>query len=137
MNANLSVKIGKTYRKSFEAFVKESGYETISNVEIGEKIDGTPMKADLVIHPNRKRRTVIFFRTQTVSGTAENKVPFDAINADHAAGKNDKVYLVLAGKGWGLKKKKFFTTELSKKIGIRVKVVSEADFRTLVVRKAV
>jgi hypothetical protein len=55
----------------------------------------------------QNRNILISLKWQEVSGTAEQKVPFEAICLAHAIrseeGKYDKAYLVLGGPGWSLR----------------------------------
>lgn len=134
---NMAMTTGKTYRHTLSAFMRECGYDVAEDMPVGEKIDGNIMKAQCVINPNRKRRTLVFVRTQTVRGSAENRVPFDVINIADNMKAGEKAYLVLSGKGWQLEKKKFFVERLAKIMGAKIKIVSEADFRMSAVRKAV
>jgi hypothetical protein len=134
---NMAVETGKTYKAALNSFVRECGYSVAENVIVGEKIDGSTMKASLVLRPDKKRRVLVFVRTQTVSGSAEDKVPYDLLNADKVRNKGEKAFLVLSGKGWSLEKKKFFVTSLGRKLGSSVKVLSESDFRSMIVRRVV
>ena len=134
---NMAMETGKTYKAALNSFVRECGYSLAEDVVVGEKIDGSKMKASFVIRPERKRRVLVFVRTQTVSGSTEDKIPYDLLNAEKVRSKGEKAFLVLSGKGWSLEKKKFFVSSLGKKLGSRVHVVSESDFRSMIVRRAV
>jgi hypothetical protein len=80
------------------------GYSYQTQVRIGLRIGGGSHVVDLVA----KKNSVTFLisvKWQQVSGTAEQKVPFEVICLEVAlsTGKYDKAYVVLGGNGWKLR----------------------------------
>lgn len=83
------------------------GYTYQKQVDIGARLGGGRHKVDvLAIDPNG-RKLLISLKWQQVSGTAEQKVPFEAICLAHSILSNPsrfhKAYLVLGGGGWRLR----------------------------------
>ena len=85
------------------------GYFYSTGVNIGRRLDVGRHIADVVAEagPNRY---LISLKWQQVSGTAEQKVPFEVICLSEAVreGEFNKAYLVLGGDGWKLRD--FYTT---------------------------
>ena len=126
---SLANKTGRVYRNTLCDFVEECGLQT-SDGSSSEGIDGVPVSPDFTIG-----RVSVFVKTQTGPGTAEDKVPYVALNAEASVGRKGSAVIVLCGKGWTLAKKQFFTGKMTRKLGLRrVRVMSEADFRREVVR---
>ena len=76
---------------------------------IGKRLGGGAHYADVVAEKNG-RHFIVSLKWQQVSGTAEQKVPFEVLClADAiATGGFEKAYLVLGGEGWKLRT--FFTS---------------------------
>ena len=85
------------------------GYEVRRQVIIEDRPGGGTHKVDAVASKNN-RHFLISLKWQQVSGTAEQKVPFEVICLSNAVrtGNYDKAYLVLGGEGWTLRD--FFTS---------------------------
>jgi hypothetical protein len=82
------------------------GYEFRRQVVIGQRLGGRKHQVD-VLATAPGGSIPISLKWQQVSGTAEQKVPFEIIclaEAVHKSeGKFKKAYLVLGGEGWTLK----------------------------------
>ena len=85
------------------------GYEVERQVAIEDRPGGGGHKVDAVASKDN-RRYLVSLKWQQVSGTAEQKVPFEVISLVNAVrlGKYEKAYLVLGGGGWTLRD--FFTS---------------------------
>ena len=86
--------------------LRKGGYSHDVQVNIGTGIGGTKHYVDTVAEKDG-RKFLISLKWQQVSGTAEQKVPFEVISLVQAildAGDEDsKAYLVLGGEGWKLR----------------------------------
>ncbi len=91
--------------------LERGGYEYFRQVDIGERLGGGKHIVDLVAYNQAGRGYLLSLKWQQTSGTAEQKVPFEAmclieaVLADRA--RYDKAYLVLGGPSWSLRD--FFT----------------------------
>ena len=85
------------------------GYSSERQVIIGTRPGGRQHKVDLVAERNGKK-WLVSMKWQQVSGTAEQKVPFEVICLAEAvqSGQWDGAYLVLGGEGWTLRE--FYTS---------------------------
>jgi len=106
------------------------GYKYQIQVNIGKRLGGGRHIVDAVAEKN-DRRWLVSMKWQQVSGTAEQKVPFEVISlaeiviSDHY----DGAYLVLGGPGWSLRE--FYTGGgLQKHLAHadKVKIVTLEDF---------
>jgi hypothetical protein len=84
--------------------LERGGYSYETQVRIGTRIGGGSHIVDLIA----KKNDAIFLisvKWQQVSGTAEQKVPFEVICLEEAltTGKYEKAYVVLGGSGWKLR----------------------------------
>ena len=89
--------------------LERGGYAVSQQVIIEDRPGGKTHKVDAVATKD-SRRFLISLKWQQVSGTAEQKVPFEVISLAHAlnTGRYDRAYLVLGGEGWTLRN--FFTS---------------------------
>jgi hypothetical protein len=80
------------------------GYESETQVVIGNRLGGRTHKVDVVARKD-DRRILVSLKWQQTSGTAEQKVPFEVICLAEAVegGVGAKAYLVLGGEGWTLR----------------------------------
>jgi hypothetical protein len=84
--------------------LKRGGYIYVTQQQIGERFGGGKHFVDVVAE-KEGHKYLVSLKWQQVSGTAEQKVPFEviclaeAIRADGFA----KAYLVLGGEGWKLR----------------------------------
>jgi hypothetical protein len=84
--------------------LEQGGYEVHQQVLIENRPSGRPHKVDAVATKDNQR-FLVSLKWQQVSGTAEQKVPFEAICLADAirTGHYAKAYLVLGGEGWTLR----------------------------------
>ena len=91
---------------------------------------------DVVAKAPDGKRILISLKWQQVSGTAEEKVPYEVISLYEALtqGHGDKAYIVLGGPGWRLRD--FFLSEkfleyFREGLADKLRVVSLEDFLAL------
>jgi len=82
----------------------QGGYTYKIQVNIGQRLGCGQHFVDVIAEKNA-RRILISMKWQQVSGTAEQKVPFEVICLLEAleSGNYGKAYLVLGGEGWTLR----------------------------------
>lgn len=88
------------------AALRSGGYEVTSQVHIGSRLGGTRHIVDYVVKDTAARTILISVKWQQVSGTAEQKVPFEAICLADALANDPRysaAFLVLGGPGWRLR----------------------------------
>jgi hypothetical protein len=80
------------------------GYKSEPHVTIGKRLGRGRHIVDIVAEKNG-RRFLVSLKWQQVSGTAEQKVPFEVICLAEALGLGTftRAYLVLGGEGWSLR----------------------------------
>lgn len=80
------------------------GYQYERQVKIGTRLGGGAHLVDVVATDHNGRRFLVSLKWQQVSGTAEQKVPFEVLCLSEAIHENtgmfDRAYLVLGGPGW-------------------------------------
>jgi len=90
--------------------LEHGGYEYHQQEVVGTRLGGGRHKVDVLAWSPTKA-FLVSLKWQQVSGTAEQKVPFEAICLADAVlaseGRLTKAYIVLGGPGWKLRK--FFT----------------------------
>ncbi|HEU0072516.1 MAG TPA: PD-(D/E)XK nuclease superfamily protein [Dehalococcoidia bacterium] len=104
-------KKGTTTGAVMEAMVlpalEQGGYEYFRQVVIGERLGGGKHIVDLVAYNAEGRGYLVSMKWQQTSGTAEQKVPYEAMCLIEAAlsdpGRYAKAYLVLGGPAWTLR----------------------------------
>lgn len=86
--------------------LEKGGYSHRMQVDVGQRIGGGRHRAD-VVATKGDEEIIISLKWQQTSGTAEQKVPFEAICLIEAVqdpeNKATKAYLVLGGAGWKLR----------------------------------
>ena len=84
--------------------LRQGGYDVRRRVPIGDRLGRGKHIVDLLAEKN-DGRFLISLKWQQVSGTAEQKVPFEVICLVEAmeGGAFNKAYLVLGGEGWKLR----------------------------------
>jgi hypothetical protein len=84
--------------------LNRGGYNFKTQVNIGQRPGGRKHKVDIVAERDEEK-ILISLKWQQISGTAEQKVPFEIICLANALQKGDydKAYLVLGGTGWTLR----------------------------------
>jgi PD-(D/E)XK nuclease superfamily protein len=110
--------------------LKRGGYEYVTQVNIGKRLGGRRHIVDAVVE-RRGRKWLVSMKWQQVSGTAEQKVPFEVICLAEAVlpGSYEGAYLVLGGSGWSLRD--FYTGDgLRRHLANtdRVRIVTLEDF---------
>jgi hypothetical protein len=87
----------------------QGGYKYKVQVRVGERLGCGSHFVDSGIEKDG-RQFLLSVKWQQVSGTAEQKVPFEVICLVEVleTGKYDKAYLVLGGEGWKLRN--FYTS---------------------------
>jgi len=81
------------------------GYKSEKQVVLGCRPGGRTHKVDAVASKEGGARIVVSLKWQQVSGTAEQKVPFEVMCLAEVVncGTCEKAYLVLGGDGWTLR----------------------------------
>jgi len=84
--------------------LERGGYRQQKQVNVGTRLGGGRHMVDAVAEKDGKR-WLVSLKWQQTSGTAEQKVPFEAICLAEAiaTGGYDGAYLVLGGEGWTLR----------------------------------
>lgn len=87
------------------------GYRYETQVNIGSRLGGGRHVVDVLAEDSAGNKIIISLKWQQVSGTAEQKVPFEAMCLAETVSASDndydKAYLVLGGGGWKLRE--FYT----------------------------
>ena len=87
--------------------LEQGGYTYKMQVHIGTRIGGGRHKVDVVASDDQGRNWLVSLKWQQVGGTAEQKVPFEAISLAEAIRESgdryEKAYIVLGGPGWKLR----------------------------------
>ena len=91
--------------------LERGGYEYFRQVDIGERLGGGKHLVDVVAYDIDGHGYLISMKWQQTSGTAEQKVPFEAMCLVQAVlaepERYRRAYLVLGGPSWKLRE--FFT----------------------------
>jgi len=84
--------------------LEKGGYSYKSQIHIGKRFGGGSHFIDIVAE-KAGDRFLISMKWQQVSGTAEQKVPFEVICLEEAlkTGEYDRAFVVLGGDGWKLR----------------------------------
>src|SRR3990170_3752567 len=105
---------GAVLEKMVLPALRHGGYTVTTQVHIGQRLGGGRHVVDVVASESGGVTHLISLKWQQVSGTAEQKVPFEVICLAHAiatgSGKFAKGYVVLGGEGWRLRE--FYTSGL-------------------------
>ena len=87
--------------------LERGGYEYFRQVEIGERLGGGKHIVDLVAYNEAGTGYLISLKWQQTSGTAEQKVPYEAMCLIQSALEEPEryamAYLVLGGPAWTLR----------------------------------
>jgi hypothetical protein len=104
-----STRTGGVLERMILPALEAGGYAFEKQVLLGKRLGIGRHMVDAVAEKDG-RKILISLKWQQVSGTAEQKVPFEVICLLEAlqAGLHDKAYLVLGGEGWTLRN--FFTS---------------------------
>jgi hypothetical protein len=94
--------------------LERGGYEYFRQVDIGERLGGGKHIVDLVAYNPAGEGYLVSLKWQQTSGTAEQKVPYEALCLIDAVQSEPeryhKAYLVLGGPSWTLRE--FFVERL-------------------------
>ena len=84
--------------------LEQGGYAYKTQVHFGQRLGLGKHIVDAVVEKDG-RKFLLSLKWQQVSGTAEQKVPFEVICLIEALedGKYEKAYVVLGGEGWTLR----------------------------------
>ena len=87
--------------------LRRGGYSVRAQVNIGRRLGGGRHIIDAIAQKSDGAEVLVSLKWQQVSGTAEQKVPFEVISLADAVlsgtGRFEKAYLVLGGAGWKLR----------------------------------
>ncbi len=87
--------------------LQRGGYLAQAQVRIGDRWGGGKHVIDVLAEDKNGKRLLVSVKWQQVSGTAEQKVPFEAICLAEAIRSSEGgfsgAYLVLGGNGWKLR----------------------------------
>lgn len=99
-----STRTGGVLERMILPALDQGGYTYEIQVRLGQRLGLGKHVVDAVAHRG-ERNILISLKWQQVSGTAEQKVPFELICLLEAleAGNHEKAYLVLGGEGWTLR----------------------------------
>lgn len=94
-------------------------YDLQRSVSLGTKPNGLTNRIDFVLSNPRKNSSKVIFscKSQSVSGSAEEKIPYEIIRLLHTMREDETIrhaYLVLGGVGWNPTLLNFFIEELVK-----------------------
>jgi PD-(D/E)XK nuclease superfamily protein len=84
--------------------LRRGGYSVSTHEKIGQRLGSGSHIVDVIAERDGVR-TLVSLKWQQVSGTAEQKVPFEVICLADALARGlfGKAYLVLGGEGWKLR----------------------------------
>jgi len=87
--------------------LEKGGYKYKTQVNIGKRVGGGKHIVDVIAQRHDRKAILISLKWQQVSGTAEQKIPYEVISLAeiimHETDKYEKAYLVLGGSGWSLR----------------------------------
>ena len=85
--------------------LEQGGYTYKTQVGVGKRLTTGVHLVDAVVQKPGRKPFLVSVKWQQVSGTAEQKVPFEIICLIEAieSGEYEKAYLVLGGEGWKLR----------------------------------
>ncbi len=107
--AGRDTRTGEVLEQMVLPALTRGGYQYRTRVDIGQRL-GLGRHIVDVLAQKEEKRYLISLKWQQVSGTAEQKVPFEVICLSDALqeGSFDKAYVVLGGEGWRLRE--FYTS---------------------------
>jgi len=99
-----STRTGGVLERMILPALEQGGYTYEKQVNLGKRLGIGRHVVDAIAEKDG-RKILISLKWQQVSGTAEQKVPFELICLLEAlqAGQHAKAYLVLGGEGWTLR----------------------------------
>lgn len=112
----MSTKKRKSKRKTKTGIVLEKmvlpalelgNYEYTKQKVIGERLNGRKHKVDILVTNKSGHQLLVSLKWQQVSGTAEQKIPYEVMCLHKALNNHGnnykKAYIVLGGPGWTLR----------------------------------
>ena len=133
-----STRTGRVLEEMVLPALQLAGYQYEKQSCIGRVMGDRPYRADLLVHDRGSgRRIVVSLKWQQVAGTAEQKIPFEAIALLQQLESRacDEAYLILGGTGWTPQLREFYLSGgLCRFIpeAKRVKIVGLEEFIKLV-----
>lgn len=131
---------GKEYEESMETLLRDHSdldFEKQSYTRLGNKDSGGKHIPDIFLNETRE---IISLKTQSVGGTAEQKIPYEFIVLQEAIDKGNALSatIVLHGDGWSLKEWYMSTSFLDriKRICPDVYIMEHDDFVEQYIPKA-
>lgn len=105
MSAARNTRTGSVLEAMVLPALANGGYHYQTQVRIGERPNGRRHYLDVLANDDDDNEYLISLKWQQVSGTAEQKVPYEIICLAEAIQKGSatKAYLVLGGSGWSLR----------------------------------
>lgn len=105
MSARRNTGTGGVLERMILPALDQGGYAYRVQVKIGQRLGCGQHLADVVATKDDQPPFLVSMKWQQVSGTAEQKVPFEVICLLEALGTGtySKAYLVLGGEGWSLR----------------------------------
>jgi hypothetical protein len=99
-----STRTGGVLERMILPALDQGGYSYETQILLGKRLGIGRHMVDAIAE-KEGRKVLISLKWQQVSGTAEQKVPFEVICLLEAleAGLHEKAYLVLGGEGWTLR----------------------------------
>jgi len=98
---------GRVLEEMVLSALTKGGYSYRKQVAVGLRPGGGKHMVDLLVEGSAGEQIPVSMKWQQVSGTAEQKVPFEVISLADAiqksGGKFKTAYLVLGGEGWTLR----------------------------------
>ena len=102
---------GEKFEQSTAEVLKRCGISFSSQVTVGDKPGGGKHRVDHVVHRANGQHLLVSCKTQTSSGTAEEKLAFELMKLAHTVTDDQKKWgdyavLIVSGTGWtpGIKK---------------------------------
>lgn len=106
---------GSTLEIAIEAALANNKYIVEKQKNIGTRPAGGVHRADIVATRPDGTKFIMSLKWQQVSGSAEEKVPYEVIKLLHSlrvnGGVYDKAYIVIGGDGWGAGLLEFYLSD--------------------------
>ncbi len=119
----------------------KNGYSFALQKVIGLSLGGRKHRVDVLVEVSENLQIPVSVKWQQVSGSAEEKVPFECIKLIHAIanseGKYPYAYIVIGGSGWSKLKEFYLSGGLKPYIvGYElIRIIGLEDFITLANRR--
>ncbi len=124
---------GAVLESMIEPALQRAGYSFVRQAQVADVIPGKKKHyVDRVVTDAAGEKIALSLKWQQVSGTADEKVPFEFIRLGLLTERGEfaRAYIILAGGGWKPDLKMFYTKHLSQviKVGEYVKVLDLYEF---------